>query len=136
MKYSNGKLLAVGTMCLAWLWMGCQGATLNIPDVGTSENPLEKSGQLSKSEVWAGKILITGDVVVPEGTTLSIQPNSIVGFDPANGAHQLIVYGTLFAEGEPERFITLVHLARLRIPQLRGTGLASFWEKRALIHVW
>lgn len=126
MKYSNGKLLAVGTMCLAWLWMGCQGATLNIPDVGTSENPLEKSGQLSKSEVWAGKILITGDVVVPEGTTLTIQPNSIVGFDPANGAHQLIVYGTLFAEGEPERFITFGSLGTAENPPTAGDWFGIF----------
>ena len=44
MKYSNGKLLSVAAAFLVLLWIGCQGATLNIPDVGTSENPLEKTG--------------------------------------------------------------------------------------------
>ena len=47
------------------LWIGCQGGAFNIGDVGTSENPLEKSGELIENEVWAGKILIAGDVIVP-----------------------------------------------------------------------
>ena len=133
MKYLNDKLFSIALAFAVWLLMGCQGATLNIPDVGTSANPLEKSGELTKSEVWAGKILITGDVVVPEGMTLTIQPNSIVGFDPASGAHQLIVHGTLYAEGEPERSLPLVRLDLMTTRQQRGIGWASYWKKRALI---
>ena len=87
------------------LWIGCQGGAFNIGDVGTSENPLEKSGELIENEVWAGKILIAGDVIVPEGTTLTIRSDSVVGFDPITGVHQLIVRGSLYAEGEPDRQI-------------------------------
>lgn len=106
MKHRNDQKIYLVFMFAVWLWIGCQGATLNIGDVGTSENPLEKAGELTKSEVWGGKILIAGDVIVPEGITLTIQSNSVVGFDPASGTHQLIVHGTLYAEGKPERLIT------------------------------
>ena len=74
-------------------------------EVGTSENPLEKSGELVENEVWAGKILIAGDVIVPEGKTLTIRSDSVVGFDPITGVHQLIVRGSLYAEGKPDRLI-------------------------------
>ncbi len=87
------------------LWTGCQGGAFNIGDFGTSENPLEKSGELTENEVWAGKILIAGDVIVPEGKTLTIRSDSVVGFDPITGVHQLIVRGSLYAEGEPDRQI-------------------------------
>lgn len=106
MKYQNNKLHFIIFAFSVWLWIGCQRATLNIGDVGTSENPLEKAGELTKNEVWAGKILIVGDVIVPEGMTLTIQSNSVVGFDPVSGTHRLIVRGTLYAEGEPDRWIT------------------------------
>ena len=129
MKYSNDKLSFMASVIAVWLLIGCQGATLNIPDVGTSANPLEKSGELTKSEVWAGKILITGDVVVPEGMTLTIQPNSIIGFDPASGAHQLIVHGTLYAEGEPDRFITFGSLGSNDNPPTAGDWLGILLEE-------
>ena len=132
MKYSNDKIIFVAPAFLAWLWIGCQGATLNIPDVGTSANPLEKTGELLKSEVWAGKILITGDVVVPDGMTLTIQPNSIIGFDPASGVHQLIVYGTLFAEGEPDRFITFGSLGTSDNPPTAGDWFGILLEETSV----
>ena len=105
MKYSNNKLHFTILIFSVCLWIGCQAGILNTGEVGTSENPLEKSGELAKSEVWAGKILITGDVIVPEGITLTIRSDSVVGFDPMTGVHQLIVRGSLYAESEPDRLI-------------------------------
>ena len=105
MKYSSSRLRFTILIFSACLWVGCQGGAFNIGDVGTSEDPLEKSGELTKSEVWAGKILIAGDVIVPEGKTLTIRSDSVVGFDPMTGVHQLIVRGSLYAEGEPDRLI-------------------------------
>ena len=64
------------------LCLGCQATTLNIADVGTSANPLEKWGELVKDEVWAGKVLVSGDVLVPEGVTLTIQSGTVVGLSP------------------------------------------------------
>ena len=88
------------------LCLGCQATTLNIADVGTSANPLDKSGELVTDEVWAGKVLVSGDVLVPEGVTLTIQSGTVVGFEPADPPYQLIVQGALYAEGEPDNFIT------------------------------
>ena len=88
------------------LWFGCQTTTLNIADIGTSANPLVKSGELITDEVWAGKVLISGDVLISEGVTLTIQSGAVVGFEPADTPYQLIVRGTLYAEGEPDNFIT------------------------------
>ncbi|MCZ6679264.1 MAG: right-handed parallel beta-helix repeat-containing protein [Candidatus Poribacteria bacterium] len=103
-RQNNSLLIPLIFSVLAGI--GCQAGTLNIGDVGTSENPLEKSGELAQSEIWAGKILITGDIIVPEGMTLTIRSDSVVGFDPTTGVHQLVVHGVLYAEGEPKRLIT------------------------------
>ena len=105
MKVVGNRLHLTILILSVALWIGCQGGAFNIGDVGTSENPLEKSGELMENEVWAGKILIAGDVIVPEGKTLTIRSDSVVGFDPITGVHQLIVRGSLYAEGEPDRQI-------------------------------
>ena len=105
MKSIGNRLHFIISILSVFLWIGCQGGAFNIGDVGTSENPLEKSGELTESEVWAGRILIAGDVIVPEGKTLTIRSDSVVGFDPITGIHQLIVRGSLYAEGDPDRMI-------------------------------
>lgn len=105
MKSVGDRLYFTILILSASLSIGCQGSAFNIGDVGTSENPLEKSGELPENEVWAGRILIAGDVIVPEGKTLTIRSDSVVGFDPITGVHQLIVRGSLYAEGDPDRQI-------------------------------
>ena len=104
-KLAGKRLHFIISILSAFLWVGCQGGAFNVGDIGTSESPLEKSGELMESEVWAGKILIAGDVIVPEGMTLTIRSDSVVGFDPITGVHQLIVRGSLYAEGKPDRLI-------------------------------
>ena len=104
MKTLNDSVFPL--ISLLALWLGCQTTTLNIADVGTSANPLEKSGELVTDEVWAGKVLVSGDVLVPEGVILTIQSGAVVGFEPADPPYQLIVEGALYAEGEPDNYIT------------------------------
>ena len=104
MTDQNHKWIYLILLLAMCLWIGCQGGGITI---GERQEALEKSGELKKNEVWTGKILISGDVIVPEGKTLTIRSDSIVGFDPVTGVHQLIVRGTLYAEGEPNRLITI-----------------------------
>ncbi len=104
MKLQNTTVFLL--MPLLILWLGCQTTALNIADVGTSANPLDKSGELVTDEVWAGKVLVSGDVLVSEGVILTIQSGAVIGFEPADPPYQLIVEGALYAEGEPDNFIT------------------------------
>lgn len=104
MKIQNVNVILL--LPLLALWLGCQTTALNIADVGTSVNPLEKSGELATDEVWAGKVLVSGNVLVPEGVILTIQSGAVIGFEPADPPYQLIVEGALYAEGEPDNFIT------------------------------
>ena len=109
MKLVGSKLHFIISILSGFLWFGCQGGAFNIGEVGTKENPLEKSGELMENEVWAGRILITGDVIVPEGKTLTIRSGSheatAVAFDSETGTYQLIVRGSLYAEGKPDHQI-------------------------------
>ena len=65
-------------------------------------------GTLERDETWSGLVNLEGDVVVPEGVTLTIQPGTTISF-PANfdasyggsdiNKTELVVHGTLLAEG-------------------------------------
>ena len=66
------------------------------------------SGSLTEDEIWSGTINLTGDVTVPEGLTLTIEPGTEVVFpakadDTAGGYDssitELIVNGSLVAVG-------------------------------------
>ena len=45
-------------------------------------NSITTSGVLTHDETWSGKVHVTGDIVVPEGMTLVIQPGTIITFTP------------------------------------------------------
>lgn len=69
---------------------------------------LIRSGTLMTDETWSGIILITGDVTVPTGITLTILPDSVVFFaansdDQSSGDFptktELVIRGTLLAQG-------------------------------------
>jgi hypothetical protein len=119
MKYQK-RLISILSIGIVYVLIGCQSGALNIGDVGTSTRPLEKSGELTKSEIWAGKILVSGNVIVPEGQTLTIRSGSVVGFEPADPPFQLIVYGALYAEGEPDRLITFGSLGTVELEPKTG----------------
>lgn len=109
MQLVGSRLHFIISILSLFVWIGCQGSAFNAGEVGTKENPLQKSGELTENEVWAGRILIAGDVIVPEGKTLTIRSDSheatAVAFDSETGTHQLIVRGSLYAEGKPDRMI-------------------------------
>ena len=116
---------------LTWfvtLCAGCQGGAFNMGEVGTSENPLKKSGELAENEVWGGRIQIVGDVIVPEGKTLTIQPDSVVGLDSETGAHEFIVRGSLYAEGKPDRMIIFGLLNSKKNPPKTGDWIGIRFE--------
>ena len=62
----------------------------------------EHKGTLAKSEIWLGTFLhqVTGDIVVPNGVTLTIEPGAVLKFDPGLGltvgsGGQLMAQGTV-----------------------------------------
>lgn len=67
------------------------------------------SGVLKGDETWEGVVIVTGDVIVPEGVTLRIRPNALIRFaanrDDQQGGYdigkcELIIEGVLKAEGQ------------------------------------
>ena len=67
------------------------------------------SGVLKGDETWEGVVIVTGDVIVPEGVTLRIRPNALIKFaanrDDQQGGYdisksELIIEGVLKAEGQ------------------------------------
>jgi len=86
------------------------------------EGNITTSGVLFQDEVWSGQVHVTGDVVIPEGITLTVRagttitymPNSsdndvkipvldILGFDKCN----LIVKGNLRIEGKKDNEVVI-----------------------------
>ncbi|HEY6000332.1 MAG TPA: right-handed parallel beta-helix repeat-containing protein, partial [bacterium] len=66
------------------------------------------SGTLVADETWTGVVAISGDVTVPEGRTLTVEPGTVIRFasladDQAGGAAttlaELVVSGSLIARG-------------------------------------
>lgn len=75
----------------------------------TLSGQVKKSGVLRSNETWEGVIRVTGDVVVPEGVTLTIKPNALIKFEAGNDDQEggydvtrceLIIEGVLKAEGK------------------------------------
>ncbi|HBZ01172.1 MAG TPA: hypothetical protein DEO84_07625, partial [candidate division Zixibacteria bacterium] len=77
--------------------------------------PIFKSGELTDDETWGpGTVIVNGDVTVPDGLTLRINPGTdvkfVYNFDKlASGSDQykseLIVQGALVAEGDQNNTI-------------------------------
>lgn len=87
------------------LLTGCKPIEIGEP-LGTVEDAkaIKKSGELSADEIWSGTIIVESDVIVPKGSALTIDRGTKVKF--AKNA-KMVVDGTLFAEGQPNKSITL-----------------------------
>ena len=66
------------------------------------------TGVLTQSETWSGEVIITGDVTVPSGMELTIEPGAVVRFQALrddqcgggdNTRSELIINGLLLASG-------------------------------------
>ncbi|HEY5910104.1 MAG TPA: lamin tail domain-containing protein [Verrucomicrobiae bacterium] len=90
-------------------------------------------GSLASSTTWAsaaGPYRITGNITVPAGVTLTIQPGTTVYFDNGVG---LTINGQLLAQGTPTRRIrftrtpgTTGHWAGFAFVNARQTNLVSY----------
>jgi len=86
---------------------------------------MTSSGTLTTDEVWSGTVNITGDVIVPSGITLTIQPGTTVRFaalshDRHGGSDtsrcELIINGSLNAVGTPQSPITFTSSSASPMP--------------------
>jgi len=93
--------------------------SMDIPELIT------KTGRISEDETWIGDILITGDVTIDTGATLTIAPGSHVSFaagsddqdsGDAIGLCELTVLGELKATGTAQSPITFTSSAQLPAP--------------------
>jgi len=50
---------------------------LDLPLLGTGSALMIKSGTLSTVETWSGEVRLDGDVTVPAGSTLTIEPGTV-----------------------------------------------------------
>jgi parallel beta-helix repeat protein len=83
------------------------------------------SGRMMSDEIWRGELMITGDVEIPPGVTLTIEPGTVIRFtaqqddqhspeeyspDDPESLHttmiSIIVLGTIEARGTPDDPIT------------------------------
>jgi len=92
------------------------------PALAKDENNVTTSGVLAHNETWSGKIHVTGDVVIPEGITLVIQPGTTITFTPNSSDNDvklpvlqklginkcnLIVKGNLRIEGKKDNKVVI-----------------------------
>ena len=80
------------------------------------------SGALIQDEIWTGEVLITGDVVIPEGITLTVLPGTFITFSGDGsdndvetvvlnelwlGKSNLLVKGDLRIQGEKDKKVII-----------------------------
>jgi len=80
------------------------------------------SGTLTQDEIWTGKVLITGDIVIPEGITLTVLPGTFITFsgdgsdndvetavlnELSLGKCNLIVEGDLIIQGKEDSRVVI-----------------------------
>jgi len=90
-----------------------------IPIAGCKEQPVELGMvTIEKDTTWEGRVLITGDVYVPPGVTLTVAPGTVIRFkrmDELSGRNmfgndspyypqaELIIRGRIIAQGTKDR---------------------------------
>ena len=122
MRLIKGNRSNTGIRLFLLLWslvVSSQAALANNWDSITT------SGVLSHNETWTGKVHITGDVIIPEGITLVIQPGTAISFTPSSSDNDveiptlnklgvnrcnLIVKGNLRIEGEKDNKVIIGEL--------------------------
>ena len=82
-----------------------------------------QGGELSGSNSWQGIIRIQGDIIIPVGSRLTIQPGTQILFDASNDRTksgsdktrcELVVRGSLFARGQANNKIMFGLLLSVR----------------------
>ena len=103
-------LVAVGICC-----QGCGASKGSYtdewgnPSGGFSGEPTIVSGRLADDTVWRGAVVVDGEILVPEGVTLTIQSGTRISFaEGVEPSSKIIVEGSIYAQGD---FQTLVLMA-------------------------
>ena len=97
--------LAFSLSLLTVLCLGCQPIQIGQPGgMSDSSVPVAKSGELVEDETWSGTIVMEGDVTVPKGNILTLDSGTTVRFSRGS---KLVINGSLYAEGQINRAITL-----------------------------
>lgn len=111
LKYHKGKI-GIGIVFLL----------LSFVILTQSVLAITTSGTLTQDEIWTGEILITGDIVIPEGITLTVLPGTSITFSGDGsdndvettvlnelwlGKSNLLVKGDLRIQGEEDRRVII-----------------------------
>ena len=103
-------LAFVSNYFIAYAFLSPRLATNQPLALSIGISAIEKAGIITQDETWSGEILITEDIIVPEGVTLTIEAGTIVKFKHCRDYKELlklgiVVHGTLKALGTPENQI-------------------------------
>ena len=102
------------------------------------------SGTLTTDETWSGVVQLTGDVVVPAGITLTLEPGTVIKFeyllDDTYGGEdfsrgEIIVEGSLIALGTESEPIMFTSNAAYRQPNDWGGVNFSYNGENAIHHL-
>lgn len=95
----------------------CLGLVVSIKSFGGG-GPVQVEGVVTKDTTWSGEVLVVGDVLVPEGVTLTVAPGTKVMFQASESTKiepmyismqtELMVRGSLRAEGAKDRPISFM----------------------------
>ena len=90
-------------LVVATVAAGCGAGTapLHPADVGVSGDPAVRTGRLTQDEVWSGAVIVTRELVVPRGRTLTIDPGTRVQFTAqVEPFSKIVVEGAFYAQGD------------------------------------
>jgi hypothetical protein len=101
---------------LAYIAIGfCMAMIISVRSFGQA-GPVEVEGTVKSDTAWSGDVLVVGDVLVPEGVTLTIAPGTKVMFSASESSKiepvflsmqtEIMVRGTLLAKGERDNPVT------------------------------
>ena len=98
-------------------------------------------GTLGKDTTIHGKVLIDGDLVIPQGVILTITPGTIIKFTPGRSKYEvvkdklcnIVVYGSLMCVGETSANIWIGTPAYKNGKQVAGWGGIMFYGGKTSI---
>lgn len=99
-------------LCFSFIMLG----------IGTTQAQTNVSGTIGSNTTWTlanSPYLITGNVGVPDGVTLTIEPGVQVEYQ---GDYELLVVGSIRAQGNQAAYITF-----------KGNGISDPWDKKMLM---
>ena len=75
----------------------------------STAGPTFVSGTLTANTTWTipgSPYIVNGDVTVPAGVTLTLEPGTKVRFDATSSVHSIFVFGTILSVGQPDALVS------------------------------